>query len=213
LGVRLETVQAWGSFFEWRKKLSNLLKDNNEMLIAELWGVVGDVRKRAIRLADYATMWTQEMAQILGAGIKEQRALIKKEEEQVQRIRDALGKLDGKLLKDITSYFKQNVQFEAEAKDPSAREDERSRRGRGDGPTFTGPTLVIMHSRKGGKGNGIQEPAETEEEERRVIELLPAGKADGFAAEDRSAGRAKISGRENPHPKSLWGWEDDGTVS
>ncbi len=148
LGVHVDTVATWSSFFEWRKKLAEDIANGDGNTMA----MVAGFRKNAITVTDLIQGWTKNLALMHETVIREERDFT--EEEKLVRARyiEAIKTFDPRAMNNLLAYLKASYQFDLGTGGGNEAERLPDRPAGEGGIKFQGPTLVMFGPNgKGGK--------------------------------------------------------------
>ena len=148
IGVHVDTVATWSSFFEWRKKLAEDIANGDGNTMA----MVAGFRKNAITVTDLIQGWTKNLALMHETVIREEREFT--EEEKLVRARyiEAIKTFDPRAMNNLLAYLKASYQFDLGTGGGTEGERLPERPAGEGGIKFQGPTLVMFGPNgKGGK--------------------------------------------------------------
>src|SRR3989304_6200053 len=97
LGIHVDTVANWSSFFEWRRKLAEDIAngDGNTMAIVAVF------RKNSIVVADLIQGWTSRVARMHQVIIEENRDFTDEETKTKDRYLAAIKTFDPKAMQNL----------------------------------------------------------------------------------------------------------------
>jgi len=147
LGVHVDTVANWSSFFEWRRKLAEDIANGDGNTMA----IVAGFRKNAIVVTDLIQGWTVKLAKMHQEIIEEDREFTDDEKQLRDRYISAIKTFDPRAMQNLLAYLKASYVFDLGT--GGGNEDDRppDRPGGEAGINFRGPTLVMFGPGKGGE--------------------------------------------------------------
>jgi len=148
IGVHVDTVSNWSSFFEWRRKLAEDIANGDGNTMA----IVAGFRKNAIVVTDLIQGWTVKLAKMHQTIIEEERPFTEEEILLRDRYISAIKTFDPRAMQNLLAYLKSSYQFDL-GTGGGREEDDRppDRPGGEAGINFRGPTLVMFGPGKGGE--------------------------------------------------------------
>lgn len=147
IGVHVDTVANWSSFFEWRRKFAEDIANGDGNTMA----IVAGFRKNAIVVTDLIQGWTVRLAKMHQEIIEEDRDFNEEEKQLRDRYISAIKTFDPRAMQNLLVYLKASYQFDLGT--GGGNEDDRppDRPGGEAGINFRGPTLVMFGPGKGGE--------------------------------------------------------------
>lgn len=148
LGVHVDTVANWSSFFEWRRKLAEDIANGDGNTMA----IVAGFRKNAIVVTDLIQGWTVRLAKMHQTIIGEDRSFTEEENLLRDRYISAIKTFDPRAMQNLLAYLKASYQFDLGTGGGREEVGELPDRPGGEaGINFRGPTLVMFGPGKGGE--------------------------------------------------------------
>jgi len=147
IGVHVDTISNWSSFFEWRRKLAEDIANGDGNTMA----IVAGFRKNAIVVTDLIQGWTVKLAKMHQTIIEEERPFTEEEILLRDRYISAIKTFDPRAMQNLLAYLKASYTFDLGT--GGGRENDRppDRPGGEAGIHFKGPTLVMFGPGKGGE--------------------------------------------------------------
>lgn len=147
VGVHVDTIANWSSFFEWRRKLAEDIANGDGNTMA----IVAGFRKNAITVTDLIQGWTVKVAKMHQEIIEEKRDFTDQEVLLRERYLTAIKTFDPKAMQNLLAYLKASYQFDL-GTGGGSEDDRPPDRPAGEGGIhFKGPTLVMFGPGKGGE--------------------------------------------------------------
>lgn len=142
VGKGISQVSRVAVFYEWKKKLDELRKKQDDIFSGQLNIIVAETRRRQIEHLHTVSGWVKELTAIHETLLREKRKPTKAEEAQMLRLHSAIEHFDPKDSRDRTMDLKENVHF-TPAQGKVVLPDGEGQKPL-EGVVVTGPTLIIV---------------------------------------------------------------------
>ena len=128
-------------FYEWKKKLDEIRKKQDDIFAGQLNIIVAETRRRQIEHLHTVSGWVKDLRTYHETLLKEKRKPTPAEKAQMARLKSAISDVDPKDSRDRTMDLKENVHFTPAPGKVTLPEGEEQKL---EGVVVTGPTLIVM---------------------------------------------------------------------